>query len=115
MPEKRVIGHLFEKPVFVHLSKTQVDLNRSMGDSPCYRTRNVAELCVLVPAAGNLETCCCVGDRWANREYEPRLCFRVVAEEIKNGKPSPSARPKLGSPCLKWSQVISATLAGIRS
>jgi hypothetical protein len=25
---------------------------------------------VVVPAAGNLETCCCVGGRWANREYE---------------------------------------------
>jgi hypothetical protein len=30
---------------------------------------------VVVPAAGNLETCCCVGDRWANREYElPPAC-----------------------------------------
>jgi hypothetical protein len=27
---------------------------------------------VVVPAAGNLETCCCVGGRWANREYELR-------------------------------------------
>jgi hypothetical protein len=29
-------------------------------------------IAVVVPAAGNLETCCCVGGRWANREYELR-------------------------------------------
>jgi hypothetical protein len=64
----------------------------------------------VVPAAGNLETGCCVGGRWANREDKLRHGF-CVAEEIKKGKSSPSARLKLGSSCLKRPQVISGTLA----
>jgi hypothetical protein len=34
---------------------------------------------VVVPAAGSLETCCCVGGRWANREDEP--CPHVASQD----------------------------------
>jgi hypothetical protein len=34
---------------------------------------------VVVPPAGILETCCCVGARWANREDEP--CPRLASQD----------------------------------